>query len=626
MGGIVGIFNLENVQVPEVVDKMCNVIRHRGPHGRAYFFDDYVGLGVVNLNINDEEFNQPIFNEDQNITLLYDGEIYNAFKLKNLLMQKGHKFLAKNEFECLIHLYEEHGVKYFDQINGMFAFSLYDKRQRRLLLVRDKVGIKPLYYSVVKRGGRGEGIVFASEIKAILKTSLIKPEMDYRSIADYLYFGSIIGSKTMFNGVKRLQPGQALVATPDGFRVLKYWDLPPSIKWRYEDEVFIVKRFREKILKAIKSRLSGVIGSTLSGGMDSSVNVLFASSMTPLKAFTVAFPGMSEKYDESKYALDVAKLSGVEHYVIYPTLEEVIDAIKKLPWFVEEPTGSGAIATCILAKHASRYVKVLLFGEGGDELFGGYETFLPAYMEQRLVKFVKVMRNEKITRLVEDLIKLFKVLGLKAVISTVLRSLTPRGLQLRWRRRKEETFRKKIFCRNTLSKIHEYSCAYTLERLESKISDPFWRRTYLFFKIFLPSFLTVDEQTTIAHSMESRYPYLDDEVVNFALMIPPSLKLRGLVTKYVPRKAMKTLLPSRLLIRRKTGFRTPINHLLRTGLKELIFQVLMDSRTLNRGLFNKDAIKELVEKHLSGEGNYGELLWRMINVELWCRTFLDEEI
>jgi len=629
MGGIAGIFDPKRrVREPMTLKKMCEALKHRGPDYEGYFFDENVSFGHAGSEVLDgKTVRQPIHNEDETVWMTCDGEVYDSKTLEKELLEKGHKFYTRTDVEKIIHLYEENGIDFVKKLNGMFAFALYDKNRLTLLLVRDRVGMKPLYYTLTD-----SRLVFASEIKSILQVPGIKKEVNIEAVADYFTFENMLGNKTLFKGVKQLLPGHLLSADEEVFKITKYWDLPSPDPLLTHTEKYYVREFRSLIEKSVKMRIVGdaPLGSTLSGGIDSSINVITASAQlkNPLKTFMIAFPGIQPRFDETEYARIVAEFAKTEHHEILPTPDDFIAALPNFIWHVDEPrVGSGAIAQYILSKFAKKHVRVLLIGEGGDELFAGYDSFLAAYSDQCLKNFLKMCQRERLSEAIQILLKLSEKAGIQAVIRSLIRTMMPRNVRLSRLKHRERKIIRKLFSKNLQDKIGYYSPVCTLETIARKWRPlgPFFELYYTLFKVSLPSLLIMDDKTYLAHSVETRFPFLDNDLIELAASIPPHLKVKGLSTKYIPKKAMKNELPEKIITHKKTGFSIPIKSWFRQELKNFIFEILMDSKTINRGYFDQKYIERIIREHVDGKRDHSEMIWSLINFELWHRIFIDPE-
>jgi len=616
MCGIAGIVNLEGGPVdPGEVRRMCDVMRHRGPDDEGVYLDDCAGLGMRRLSIIDlETGRQPIHNEDRTVWVVLNGEIYNFRDLRRDLQSRGHAFSTLTDTETIVHLYEEYGDRCVDHLRGMFAFALWDEKQRRLLLARDRLGVKPLYYAEI--AGR---LVFASELKALLELPYVEPEINWRAASHLFTFLTTPASDSIVQGVRKLPAGHLLAATPGrGPRVFPYWDV------RFEPDHGrsagdLAEELRALVDESVRLRLVSDVplGAFLSGGLDSSAIVasMARQQSGPVKTFTIGFK--DQAFDESAHARRIARQFGTEHHelVLEP---EVIDSVEDIAWHLDEPFGdSSAIPTYMVSKLAAGHVKVVLSGDGGDELFAGYDKYT---VEARRRAFRLPGPARRIVGAAAALLPP----GMKG--RNFLRNLALDGPQ---RYLDESTLfrpddKERLFQPEVLGRMAGGDpWSEELEYLARAGGHWLSAARYMDLKAYLPlDILTKVDRMSMAHSLEAREPLLDHRLVEFAATIPPGMMLRGGTTKWIFKEAMRGILPDDIIDRRKHGFAVPLGRWFRGKLGGFVRDLLLTKRSRERGIFNPSAIESLVRSH--EEGRPLDLqLWTLLSFELWCRAFVD---
>jgi len=618
MCGIAGLFSLQGKPVfEEEVQSMCDAMVHRGPNDDGYYTAQNVVLGMRRLSIIDVEGgHQPVQNEDGSVWVVFNGEIYNFKALRGLLERQGHRFRTNTDTEVIVHLYEQYGESCVDKMRGMFAFAIWDERRKTLLLGRDRLGIKPLFYTVAD--GR---LAFGSELKVLLQLPEVERRLNWSSV-NYLFTAMCTpSSESIVEGVHKLKPGHILTASAaHGVRVRQYWDVEFDPDYG-KSESYFVERLRDLLEESVRLRLIADVplGAFLSGGIDSSsvVATMARLSSTPVKTFSIGFP--DKDYDETEYARQVARKFGTEHHelVVDPNVLNVID---DLAWYLDEPFGdSSAIPTYMVSKLAGEHVTVVLSGDGGDELFAGYDRYLKERMERRMANIPVPIRKA----------------------ASLFGSVMPEGMKGRnFLRHFAFDGADRYFDANILFKEIEKASlfepdAYTVILNE----DPrrVWRSfldngkmhwlsslQYMDIKSYLPNdILTKVDRMSMAHSIEAREPLLDHKLVEFAATIPPELKLKGKTTKYIFKKAMEGILPNEILHRPKRGFAIPLGRWFRGQLSVYVRDLLFSQKSRERGLFKKSYIERLIQ--MNDRGRPLDLqLWTLITFELWCRRFIDE--
>ncbi len=625
MCGICGLINSNQRDIDsEELLSMTRILAHRGPDDEGTFIDKNVGLGVRRLKVIDlETGHQPIHNEDESIWIVFNGEIYNYKELRQKLEKRGHSFYTKTDTEVIIHLYEEKGADCVLDLNGMFAFCLWDKRKKTLILARDRLGIKPLYYSSLN-----EGFIFASEIKSILKIPGFNRSLDWQALDDYLSYLYIPEPRTIFKQIKKLPPGYILTYREGKVEIFSYWDFEYKDAQQEKEEYFC-ERLEDLLTTSIKRRLMSDVplGVFLSGGLDSSILVGLMSQigLKEIKTFSLGFDTPS--YNELAFAKRVAEHFNTKHreFMVRP---DAVHLLPKMINYLDEPfADSSIIPTFLISQLAKREITVALAGGGGDELFGGYlwtareESLnryrqLPLFMKRTLRKFFNSDNSfkrgddlkSKISRFLEDTTS-SALEGYKRRVSCFSDALKDRLYSLELRENIKDTEEADI--------LKQYYERYKSER-------PINKMLYTDTRMYLPGDeLTKIDRMSMANSLEVRVPFLDHEIVEFAATIPLKYKIRGGITKYIEKKAFRRLLPPQILRQRKHGFSIPIHQWFRGELKGFADEILLSKNLEKRKLFNPQIIQQLLEEHQSGRQNLGHHIWALLVFELWAERYLD---
>jgi len=621
MCGICGILGFDN-QAPSVerLRSMMDAIRHRGPDDEGLFRLGPVSLGFRRLSIIDlSTGHQPISTEDESVTVICNGEIYNHVDLRKQLVGRGHRFKTKSDVEVIAHGYEEYGLGFTSKLRGMFAMALWDARNQQLVLARDRLGKKPLYYA--HNHGR---LLFGSEIKSLLGSGEIDPQVDEQSMAHFLTLMYSPLETTLFRGIHKLPPGHMLVATRQNWRIESYWDIPiASIQGRTFDEW--LEETDHRLADSVESRLMSDVplGAFLSGGIDSSlvVNYMHRYMGPGIRTFSVGFE--EKEYSELHYARAVAAKYQTDHYELVVRSNDLLDHMAEAIWFRDEPLAYPSdVALMLLSRLAAKHVKVVLSGEGGDELFAGY----PKHAYDRLAAPYQLipglLRNHILKPIVDSLPYRFRKVQIAA------RCLNIESAPRRWTdwfaafdvASKQELFTNSLRSRVNLeseSLFHPY--LYKLNGV-----SPLACQLYLDSKIWLPeNLLMKGDKMTMSASIEGRIPFLDHEFVEFAFSIPDEVKLNGLTTKHILRKLAEKYLPSEITSRRKVGFTVPVGEWFRSQWGEILKNILLSERALDRGYFKREVLSKKIEEHRSGKTDHQRQLWALFNLEVWHRLFID---
>jgi asparagine synthase (glutamine-hydrolysing) len=617
-----------------VLERMRDVIRHRGPDDEGIFVDGRVGLGHRRLSIVDVAAgHQPMTNEDGSLRIIYNGEIYNHADFRASLEARGHVYRTHCDTETILHLYEEDGPRSVEHLRGMFAYAIWDSKRNELFIARDRLGIKPLYYVHTDDGS----LYFASEIKALLAARAIAPEINYRALPDYLANHGTSADETLFHGIKRLLPGHTLLWRDGELKIEKYWDVHYRTsnedgQQRRSDDDY-VEEWRELFRESVRLRLMADVplGMFLSGGIDSSAIAAMMSGMVsdPIKTFSVAFK--EREANELEYARLVANRFKTDHHEILVSAEDFFAALPQLVWHEDEPLAHpSSVALYFVSRLASEHVKVVLTGEGSDEMLGGYERYYKTIYNLALGPRYHRMTGDSLRRMVRG-----RILGLP-VNSKIRHKLTRTFLCLE---PDIETLYFDNFAVFTRAMQGELLTPETKERagriepyadmrgyFEAADADSLLNRMlYADVKTYLQELLMKQDQMSMATSIESRVPFLDHKLVEFTARLPERLKIRrGWTTKYILRRSMKGLLPEPILTRPKMGFPVPVGAWFRGPFRSVVDEYVLSERATARGLFDERFVRRLVQEHMAG-ANHTERLWSLVNMEIWQRRFIDCE-
>jgi asparagine synthase (glutamine-hydrolysing) len=626
MCGIVGIVRNDKSDVDQaLVAGMCAAIRHRGPDEDGFYFNGATGLGMRRLAIIDlKGGQQPIHNQDRTAWIVFNGEIYNYRELRDKLEKLGHTFYTNSDTEAIVHAYDQYGADCPKHLRGMFAFAIWDSRTQELFLARDRVGKKPLLYAQVN----GQ-FVFGSEFSALLQHPDICKDVDAEALDHYLSFMCVPAPLTAYRAIRKLEPGHSLRWRKGEIKIERYWQLDFSKKLDINEQE-AGERAIELLRDAVKVRLMSEVplGAFLSGGIDSSAVVALMSeeSSAPVKTFSIGFE--EQDFSELHHARRVAEHVGAEHheFIVRP------DALEVLPLLVEhygEPfADSSAIPTYYVARETRKHVTVALNGDGGDESFAGYERYAAMRLAERYHRIPAVLRDTVMRQAIELLpsseTKRGRIRDVKRFVKAA--SLPKNERYLRW----VSTF-------DSRAKQDLYSADFrhqTESSAAARMLDPWFERAngsgivdaVLLTDImtYLPNDLLVKvDIATMAVSLEARSPFLDHHVMEFAASLPENFKLRGLTTKYLLKRMLRKLLPAENLDRRKMGFGVPIGHWFRGTLQPFLRETILSDKSLQRGLFRPEAVRQLVELHTRGERDHSPQLWTLLMLELWYQRFID---
>ena len=612
---------------PGILRRMCERIRHRGPDDQGFYHDQLASLGHLRLSIIDlAGGHQPMSNESGSIWITYNGEIFNHALLRRDLEQQGHIYTSRSDTETIVHAYEEHGPDCVKLFRGMFAFAIWDAERKTLFCARDRIGIKPLYYY-----WDGRLLAFASEIKALLEHPSISPALEESVLPEYLGFGYLSSEKTLFRGIRQLMPGHHLLldlreSLPE-VGVRQYWDVPQPGENRqgeYGSEQEWVAETRRRLEETVSMRLMSDVplGMFLSGGVDSSAIAALIKKNAPGRLQTFAVGYQEAPFSESNYAAKVARTLETDHREIVVTAGQFFDALPGLIWHEDKPiTWPSSISLYFVSRLAAEHVKVVLTGEGSDELFGGYERYRWQILNQRY---------SRIYDLVPD--------SLRAYVRN--RIASTKLLRASMRRKIGHTFLGRD-SRLESQFLDNFYCAFSEDDLRTLLfSDGavyesyrnFWnsrpdapllsRMLYVDQKTYLAELLMKQDRMSMACSIESRVPFLDHQFVEFAMSIPDNLKIRGTTQKYVLKKAAEDLLPAEIVQRKKMGFPTPLRYWLQQPSADPLIRALRRPDGLLAVYVQENEMERVIEAHRSGKIDATDRLWRLLNLQIWGDVFL----
>jgi len=634
MQSICGYINKKGSVDENILNLMNAKSKKNGFPKASFLIKDNVGIAIRNLSIRDREYeNQPISNENGKIQSVCNGIIYNYLELKNFLVEQGHIFQTNYETEIIVHAYEEWSDQFIESLNGVFAIAIWDEKKRKLVLIRDRVGIKPLYYTFTNGN-----FIFASEIKSILNHPDVNREIDYKAIDNFLRYKYIPSPDTAFKGIKKVRPGYMLSLYKNGsYEEKQYWNLQIpstniiSTKNTSNNLNPFIEGLNEVLSTAVRSRLvSDVpVGAFLSGGIDSSIIVGLMSEIVdvPVKTFSIGFEQKS--FNELKYAGIVAKHFGTEHHEFEVNPKDVFDLILEMTKAIDEPYGdAGAIANYLISKHASEHVAIALSGIGADEAFAGYERYWVDKAYRHYHKIPAVLRNALIEKAIE---KLPVSHNKKSIVARAKKFIHASKLPLYKRyvdvltvftnEMKEqlysEAFKKEIDGNDSESIILDYF-------KQSKSVDFLAKSFYVDLKtILVDDYLLTSDRASTANTLEVRAPFLDYNLLEYAVKIPSRYKLNGYTTKHILKEAYKDLLPKQIINRGKYGFESPIGHWIQNELKDIIKEMLLGKHARKRGYFNYDYIEKLLHAHYHKINDYKKQIFCLLTFEIWCQEYID---
>lgn len=629
MCGICGIYHFDPKQRVEerAVRSMAEAIRHRGPDDCGFFFDENLGLGHLRLSIIDlsPAAHQPMADESGRYQIIYNGEIYNYVELRQQLESRGETFFSQSDTEVILRLFMAEGPSAVEKLNGMFSIVIWDRAEKTLFAARDRLGIKPFYFFKDK-----EKFIFGSEPKALFASGLVAAEMNPEGMSDYLTFQFCLEDKTLFRGVRKLEPGCWMMVTPDGqIKTEKYWALDFHVDTDHTAHYF-ESRLKKLLEDAVRIQLRAdvPVGAHLSGGLDSSTVTCLAASLLddPIHSFSGGFKE-SEKYDETRYARMTAEQAGSIHHEVYPDERQFVDELPGLMRTMDEPAaGPGLFPQLLVSRLAKQHVKVVLGGQGADEVFGGYTRYLVAYLEEcvrggiqgtqedekYVVRFDTILPNLTQLSGYEPMLRYFWKDGVFGNQNERYYRLVDRGAELRGMM--STGFTNAVRGYNS---FEAFSDVFNTGGLGSYIN----KMTRFDILTLLPALLQVEDRTSMAVSLESRVPLLDHRIVELAASMPPKIKFEGGRSKHIFRKVVSPLLPRGVVERKdKMGFPVPLSEWFqRDPVRSFVRDTLMSREARSRGWFETEKVAPLLES----ERAFGRNVWGLLCLELWGREFLD---
>src|SRR5215510_4835143 len=624
MCGVVGMSGPEltenSAAARDQIARMLGVIEHRGPDDEGHYIEPGIAIGMRRLSIIDlATGRQPISNEDGSIWIVFNGEIYNHRELRETLLARGHKLRTRSDTETIAHLYEDEGERCVERLRGMFAFALWDRRNRSLFLARDRVGKKPLHYAMA-----GRTLVFGSEIKSLLQHPGVKREINLQAISDFLSFGYVPDPATAFAGVRKLPPGHTLTFKDGLINTRRYWDFDYSRDTRVRGpelrEESYIERLRELIAESVRVRLESEVplGAFLSGGIDSSVVVAMMAREMKVKTFSIGFSDSG--FDELRYARIAARHFGADHHEFVVT-PDVCRLVEEIVWHHDEPFADvSSVPTYVVSKMAREHVTVALSGDGGDEVFAGYERYVVDRRRRRYERIPAFLRRA--------LLRAGQAMPQGAYGKRFLRNiaLEPAARYVDSVTYFDRDSQLNLFSDDARRALAGYDPAQRFERMFAApvARSRLERLLYLDSKTYLPGDILVKvDRMSMANSLETRSPLLDHRLIEFAQTIPASLKLRGLETKYILKRAAAGLIPEEIINRPKQGFDVPIRRWFNRELREMLDDTLRSARARERGDFNHRAVLAILDEHRRGARDHARHLWGLLVLELWRRAFID---
>ncbi len=619
-----------NRQVDEAqLKRMRDTLVHRGPDDAGNFIDGGIGLGHRRLSIVDlGGGHQPMTNEDGQIQIVFNGEIYNHRDHRPMLESRGHRYRTSSDTETIIHLYEEFGIEAVQYLRGMFAFAIWDGGKQRLVIARDRLGVKPVYYALSPDGE----LFFASEIKALIEARAVKPELNYDVLSDFAANRYTSGNETLFRGVRRLPPGHTLVWQEGKVEIARFWDVSFAKHESPLSDREYIEQFDQLFRESVRLRLMADVplGMFLSGGIDSTAIAGVMSKLVsdPIKTFSVAFA--EREANELEFARMAARAFKTEHHEIVVSPKEFFDALPAMVYQEDEPIAHpSSIPLYFVSKLAAEHVKVVLTGEGSDELLAGYDKYRKTIYNLAIGRAYNSVVPSPLRGLVKQAIE--NGSGALAVRQKLARTFlcVPSDIESIYfdnfsvfsRSRQQSLFTAETRARMTESDPYRTSLALMGEADAVTMLDQLLAADM---KTYLHELLMKQDQMSMAASIESRVPFLDHKLVEFAARLPERMKLRGLTTKYILRQAMADKIPAEILTRKKMGFPVPVGAWLRGEFRSLLDEYVLGARAMERGIFEPDFVRNLVARHEAGE-NHAERLWMLMNFEIWQRRFLDGE-
>ena len=628
MCGIAGILDPQNPTESHVVDKLVDSLTHRGPDDRGTYVDGSMAFGMRRLSIIDlSTGHQPIFNEDGTLCIVFNGEIYNFPELRERLQAAGHKFSTHSDTEAILHLYEERGEDCLQELQGMFAFAVWDRMKKKLFVARDRFGIKPLYYA-----WNGSKLIFSSEIKSMLAFPGFDRTLDPRAVDDFFTYLYVPHERTLFRAIKKLLPGHCLSVEEGTLQIRRWYDLPSPASTPPGDVEEWVDAFFEIGRETVKKHLLSDVplGAFLSGGVDSSLVVALMSGLIdrPVDTFSIGYDETGASFDERVYARQVAERFGCRHreFVVQPDM--VSNFLPEMLGRLDEPFGDASvIPNYLLSQFARQHVTVALTGLGGDEVCAGYERYLGAIAAERWKALTKLLSARSISSLIASIPDSKKGAHLPERLKRLARyaALPLKERYYNFISKFDDQERSRLFS-------PQFKSALAAED-GFRVYDIFWERAARFkglsslLSLDLETYLTDDllalsDRTSMAHSLEIRVPFVDHKLVEFFWQMPSNLKLRGVRKKFLLKKAAERVLPKTVIYRKKKGFSVPLTVWFRGLLKPYVLDILSEQGLKESGIFDAAYVKKLLDEHMTGRRNHDERIYSLLSFLVWRKTYL----
>lgn len=615
---------------PGLLQRMTDVISHRGPDDQGHFFDPGIGLGSRRLSIVGlESGHMPMSSDDGSIVVVYNGEMYNYPGLKKLLQEKGYTFRTSSDTETFIHLYREFGDECLKHVRGMFAVALWDRKERKLILGRDRIGIKPLYYQM-----DGTGLRFASEVKSLLCDAEVPRQLNPNGLNFFLCYLSVPAPFTLFQGIKQLLPGEVLILKNGELTKRSYWEPEKKISLDLSHVDLMKEELLRRLRLTVQEHLMAdvPVGAFLSGGIDSSVLALLMKEAigSDFKTFSIGFEG-NALFDETPYARKMAQILGTEHHEMILRPGDLLSALDDITWQLDEPLAdSSCLPVYYVSQLAAQHVKVVLSGDGGDEIFAGYRKYQAEYFR----KYVKWMPKEWQNRLSQAVERTLPesrsnvAMDYLRQVKKFFRGLDPNPFErhLRWALHFEDSLREEILLPDVKKQINFYMPRNYRADLfqELPFGDELNHMLWTDLRHNLPSDMLMKvDRMSMLHSLEVRVPFLDHKLVEYAFSLPGEVKLMGKETKWILKDTFHDLLPADILYRRKHGFDVPVGEWFRHELRDVIEDICSEETARRRGLFSPRRLRQLCRDHQDRRRDLNNQLWILLSLELWQRQYLD---
>lgn len=629
MCGICGeyIFDITQKIDQSFIEQMCSLIRHRGPDDEGLYIKDNIGLGHRRLSIIDlSTGHQPIFNEDQSIAIVFNGEIYNFKELRKTLEAKGHLFKTNTDTEVIVHLYEEKAEQMLNDLRGMFAIAIWDQRNQKLFLARDRVGKKPLYYAIVDNS-----LIFSSEMKSLLLKKEISRELNYNSIDDFLAYQYIPAPNTIFKNINKLEAGTYLTCQNGKIEKKKYWELD------YEPKMNIsLKDAKDEFINlfndAVKCRLESDVplGCFLSGGIDSSAVVAFMRKNITDKIRTFSIGFEEEEFNELPYARMIADKFQTDHteFIVKPN---AVDVLPKLVWHFDEPYADySAIPTYYLAQVTKQHVSVALNGDGGDESFAGYKRYIGLDIINKFKKIPISLRKNFIKNTLSILKNILPNINALESLNYLndISLYDDEHLYIQMLLIFKRHFRENVFSSDFRNIIEKNNCEEKLIAImnDGKAKNLIDKKLHVDVQTYLSGdLLPKIDRTTMAFGLEGRSPFLDQNLMQWAAKLPENIKFKDNILKYFLKESLRGILPDEILFRQKHGFSVPLGKWFSNELNDFAKDILLSEKFRSRGIFNTKYVENLLKWHSKSGMSHHHRIWALLCFEIWCRTFLDND-